>query len=198
LHNGLAPIKRENSAVLPDPKSGHIVRVSLPYYQDRPSPVGAARVRVGAVEALTEVTQDVSAIAQRTLESKMPGITARAVARAVIKAAAAKEARKQAEQQAKNNKGESALAAALLSLTVEATTVLTERADTRSWLTLPDNIQLTRVPLPPGNYTVRVELLGSGRESLGTHDFRDVVVRKGHQTHLWQHVVLPSPTASRR
>ncbi len=195
LHNGLVPIKRENALNVIDPKSGHLVRISLPTYENRPAPVRAARVRVGDSTVDTEVAEDLSAIARRTLESKMPGITARALARAAIKAAAAKEARKAARDRSDDN---SALAAALLSFAVEATTVLTERADTRSWLTLPSNIQLARLPLPPGTYTIRVELLAGGSQLLATQEHRDVVIRKGHQTYLWQYAVLPSVPSSRR
>lgn len=197
LHNGLVPIKREQSANVLDPSSGHLIRISLPYYQDRPSAVSSARLRVDVRVASTEVAEDVGAIARQSLESKMAGITARAVARAAVKAAAAREARKAAQQKSRDGSNESAIAAILLGLSVEAATVLTERADTRSWLTLPQNIQLARVPLPPGNYDVRVELLGAGQQVLGTHDFRQVVVRKGHQTHLWHHAV-PTPSTLRR
>ena len=35
LHNGLAPIKREHAVTVVNPNSGHLIRVSLPYYQTR-------------------------------------------------------------------------------------------------------------------------------------------------------------------
>ncbi len=194
VNSGLAPIKRESSAALPDPKSGHIVRISLPYYENRPAVITAARVQAGAAQEMTEPVEDISAIAHQTLDAKLPTITARAVARAAIKAAAAREARKQAQNR---NNGDSA-AATLLAFAVEATTVLTERADTRSWLTLPSRIHLARLPLSPGTYTVRVELLGSGPGAITVQEIRDVVVRKGHQTYLTQHVVLPAHLLPRR
>ena len=42
------------------------------------------------------------------------------------------------------------------------------RADTRSWLTLPANIQMARLALPPGDYDVTVELLGADDQVITT------------------------------
>jgi hypothetical protein len=195
MNIGLAPIKREMSTALPDPNSGHIVRISLPYYESRPSAITGARLQAGTAQASTELVEDIGAIANQALNAKMPVITARAVARAAVKAAAAREARKQAN---KRSNDDSAAAAMLLAFAVEATTILTERADTRSWLTLPSTVQLARLPLSPGTYTVRVELLGSGSSAPTVQEIRDVVVRKGHQTFLTQHVVLPAHLLPRR
>ena len=42
--------------------------------------------------------------------------------------------------------------------------ILTERADTRCWLTLPDRLAVARLRLPPGRHELRVDYLdGSGR-----------------------------------
>ncbi len=41
--------------------------------------------------------------------------------------------------------------------------MLTERADTRCWLTLPDRLAVARLRLPPGRHELRVDYLdGSG------------------------------------
>ncbi len=144
LHNGLAPIKRERRAVLVPPQAPQVVSIALPEYQPRPSPVAAARVTVAGREARTETVEDVSAIAVHTLAGRIPAITARSMARVVAKFAASEGARRENQ------------AAGLL---VNLAGLLTERADTRSWLTLPGEIQLARVPVPAGMHTLLMELL---------------------------------------
>lgn len=192
LHNGLAPIKREQSVTTLDPVSGHLVRISLPYYQARMPVVRGARLSAGGGAADTELYEDVSGLAMRTLEAKMPAITARAVARAVVKVQLARAARDSARRQ----QGDSALAA-IIGLGVEIGNVLTERADTRSWATLPHDIQLARLALPPGRYDVKVQLLGPGGGAVGSFELHDVAVRPGRKTYISRHWIA-SHAAPRR
>jgi len=184
LHNGLAPAKREHSVAVIDPGSGHVVRISLPYYDSRPAAVSAARLTAADHQGRTEVFEDVQAIARRTLEARLPAITARSIARAVVKGAVSRVAREGARDQ---KSGGDALAAAVVGLGVEIAGVLTERADTRSWATLPHNIQLARLALPPGTYTVKVELLGYADQSIGGFELREVVITPGRKTYLSRH-----------
>ncbi|HEX7043029.1 MAG TPA: hypothetical protein VF203_00305 [Burkholderiales bacterium] len=188
LHNGLAPTKQEQVAAVLDPTSGHYYAIALPYYRPSPPAIRAARLEVNGIAVETEVYEDVQALAKRTLDLKMPAITARALARMVVKARIAKAAREQARRSNDNS-----LAGLLLSLTTEVATVVTERADTRSWATLPSNIQLARIALPPGSYDVRVELRGSGSVSLGAFDLHDVAIEAGRKTYVSRHVVAANP-----
>jgi hypothetical protein len=72
--------------------------------------------------------------------------------------------------------------------------VATETADTRSWLTLPEQIQLLRTRLPAGVHDLTVDLLdGSGR-SLGTVVIPAVTVRAGDWTFI-NHRVFDGPSA---
>ncbi len=183
LHNGLAPLKRERSTAVLDPGSGHLIRISLPFYESRSSVSGAARIVAAEREARTEVFEDVQAISQRALQDKMPAITARALARAVVKGVASKAARDAAH---KKNGGDS-LGAAFAGLAVEVAGVLTERADTRSWATLPRDIQVARLALPPGTYRIKVELMGSGAQAVKSFELQDIVVRPGRKTYLSRH-----------
>jgi hypothetical protein len=99
LHNGLAPIKREHAVMVPDLRIGHIVRISLPYYESRGVTATGARVSArpaadpGQAEkasapppgAGTELVEDIDAIARKSLDAKLPGITARALARDIVR-----------------------------------------------------------------------------------------------------------------
>ncbi|MEK9134044.1 MAG: hypothetical protein AAB333_04205 [Pseudomonadota bacterium] len=193
LHNGLAPIRREHAVTVPDPASGHFVRIAVPYYETRPTPVDGARVTAGGTSASAEVAEDIRAIALKDLETKMPAITARALARAVLKAQMAKAARENARQQNQNNAG-----AAVAAMAVEIAGLVTERADTRSWLTLPARIHLARLPLPPGTYTVKVDLLGDDGQIVSTQEYANMVIRRGAKTWLSPHWIPSTVTPPRR
>jgi len=73
------------------------------------------------------------------------------------------------------------------SLLVRVATIATERADTRSWLTLPANVQLARLSLPPGSYDVTVELLGKDQNLIATRVYPQVTIRQARKTYLSQH-----------
>jgi hypothetical protein len=193
LHNGLAPIRREHAVTVPDPASGHFVRIALPYYESRPTPVDGARVTAGGTSASAEVAEDIRAIALKDLETKMPAITARALARVVVKAQMAKAARENARQQNQNNAG-----AAVAAMAVEIAGLVTERADTRSWLTLPSRIHLARLPLPPGTYTVKVDLLGDDGQIVSTQEYANMDIRRGAKTWLSPHWIPSTVTPPRR
>jgi len=193
LHNGLAPIRREHAVTVPDLASGHFVRIAVPYYETRPTPVDGARVTAGGTSASAEVAEDIRAIALKDLETKMPAITARALARAVLKAQMAKAARENARQQNQNNAG-----AAVAAMAVEIAGLVTERADTRSWLTLPSRIHLARLPLPPGTYTVKVDLLGDDGQIVSTQEYANVDIRRGAKTWLSLHWIPSTVTPPRR
>jgi hypothetical protein len=198
LHNGWAPVKRERALNLPDLKSGLWVRVSLPYYETRPPQVTAARVTLFAdalpadtlpalAQVETELFENVDAVARKSLEAKMPVISARAVARAATKRAASLAAMRSTRGSGNNSE---ALAGLFLGLGLEVFALLSERADTRSWLTLPHDIQLARVTLPPGKARVKVDLLKSSRETTPARDTH-VVIEPGRKRYLSYHYVDP-------
>ena len=174
--DGLAPFKREQSKAVIDPTGENIERISLPSYEPRPATVTAARVTVGAAIATTETAEDINAIAIKGLEAKIPRLTHRAMARAVVKARLEKMAKANPPPQNQN----AAPAGEDDSPTIA-------RADTRSWLTLPATIQLARLPLPPGNYSVRVDYLGEYQAIVETMEYANVTIRQGVNTYLAAH-----------
>lgn len=147
LHNGLAPIKRERSIIAPVPGSGQLIRISVPEYEGRGSKARSARLQTDAARVDTVRVENIDRVARLTLEEQMPAIMARTAARNAIKYAVADQAGRQDD---------------LAGLLVNLFNIATEVADTRSWLTLPGEIQMARLLLPPGRYDLRIDLLGTG------------------------------------
>lgn len=195
LNNGLAPIKREKAINSFEASTASMVRIALPSYESRNNNVVAARITVSDKQAVTEMMEDIDAIAKKNLDAHMPAIIARSVARVVVKAVASKQARQVAT---KNNNDNNAMVGMLGALAFQVAAVATERADTRSWLTLPSNIQLGRLSLPPGSYSVKVELLGADQQVVTTQDYPGIVIRKAHKTFLSQHWVPNQISTTRR
>jgi hypothetical protein len=176
---GLAPYKGEHSVTVPYPSTGQLIRISLPYMIRRIPQAAAARIEAGGRAAATQKVEDIGAVAAADLDARMPGITARSVARIIAK--------KKVEDRAARD---SPLAGVLLNVAA----VLTEVADTRSWSTLPNDIQVARLPLPPGRYDVRVDVLDRGGRVIGEQAFPDVAVRAEAKTFIsyyWSPSTLP-------
>lgn len=139
---GLAPFKREASLNLPTPVG--FVRLTAPQYASRS---GAGLLRLVLPDQgethTCSVIEDVDAIARENLDDRLGWIAARTVARAAIRATAREVVRDQ--------HGE------LAAFGVDILSLALERADTRSWLTLPREWQALRVPLVPGEHTLELE-----------------------------------------
>jgi len=210
LNNGLAPIKRERiiETWAPIPVAPHapmqrgphnhqpqqlekaepaplpvLVSIALPYYESRPVRVASARISVSGRQADSQMMEDIDAIARASLDARMPAITARAIARAV-----AKGALQQSVDKAGKDSDDPA-AKLIGSFLVRIASVATERADTRSWLTLPANVQLAQLALPQGVYDVTVELLGADGQVITSHVFPQVGIRTARKTWLTQHAI---------
>jgi len=195
LSNGLAPILREHSRAMVDAATRIGVRISLPYYQSRPAPIGRAVVSADGASASSAVFEDIDAIARGNLDAKMPTIIARAIARQVVKVQAAR-ATQRAVQNSNRNRENGALLGALAGLAMTAVNIATERADTRSWTTLPREIQVARIALPPGRHNVEVKLYDASGGVIATRTYPDVDVQAGGKSYLslhWMPSQLPQP-----
>jgi len=172
FHSGLAPIKLERSVQVFDPTSKQLIRISLPYYERHENSIRMARIVLTGAKSYTgntELVEDIGSLEIKTLEANMPVITARAIARAVAKYSMAKEAGKQ-------NK--------LAGLLVNIADFVTERADTRSWLSLPAAIQSTRLNVASGEYAVAVELLDYNNNIVFRQELNNISIEGGRKQYL--------------
>ncbi len=173
----LAPVKREQAIHAQDPESGRMVRIATPYYVARPEIAKRSIVWADGNTAKSETVLDVQALAMETLARQMPVITARAVARAAVKY---KMSKKVSEQNG------------ALGAIVNIANVVSERADTRSWSTLPQNIQIARMPLKPGVYNVDIDIVDANGTVIDTKHYPGVKMSAGQKVYRSFHWVAPA------
>jgi hypothetical protein len=141
---------------------------------------GVAPLEVAAFarRTATETLLDVNMVAGQQLERMMPLIIARAVIRRAVKATITTAGSEAVKSRNRNDTGDAAeFGFAIANLIWSAT----ERADTRSWSSLPAHIQVARLPLPAGVHAVR----------LGGEVETEVRIAAGRDTYVM--VIRPDP-----
>ena len=142
---------------------------SLPRYMVRYSEVGSARLKINGETAGTFVPAlDITKTSTRYLEDRIGRMMAAKVAGIAVKGALAVGV-------AKLSKSEDLGQLAFLAL------LLSDRADLRSWRTLPGELQMARVPLRAGTYDVEIEVLGWSGEVLRKESFPKVEIKTGQK-----------------
>jgi hypothetical protein len=160
VYSGKGPIKEEYSTKvsIPDDKGViHTFQVALPKFVPRSSGTRSYDVQITGeggtlLTTRTEVAENVTAIAARTLQDRLTMIYLKSGGRAILKFLASEKAKSEISRKSKDDTVLNFLGSLAVDLAVGAT----ERADLRAWRTLPAEFQLTRTMIPPGNYAVRV------------------------------------------
>ncbi len=137
--------------------------------------------------ARTVVLEDIDATARKTLKDRMAKIVAKRVAKGAIKVGAALGVRKIVREatRKKMKKHESRGLADIAGLVTFVLLNASDKADTRSWLTLPANLQVARVRLPAGKHALELHTTGPGGGRAGhAIRFENVEVRPGRITLL--------------
>lgn len=136
--------------------------VPVPVYPNLSETVPPATARVGGQEVTTIPLFRIDEAAKATLKDQMPGIIARAVARLAAKEGAAVAIGKEVDE--------------TLGFFVGLALLATNRADLRSWLTLPRSLQVARIILPAGSYQMKLNA------PKGSKTFDPVVIQPRHKT----------------
>jgi len=113
----------------------------------------------------------VSAAVTDEFEDKLGGILIKAVARTALKYELARGIEKEVDK--KNE-----ILGEIAFLTANAAAALFERADTRSWHLLPDELSVVRLRLPPGIHPLTLEV-ETGQGDTRLIDLGEVIVRDG-------------------
>jgi len=178
LHNGLAPVRTSNTiATASGADVVDLVRIALPIYLNQPRQLYKARLVANGKSIKLETVENIDSLARSALNSDMPAITARAIARAVIKHTTQKEAQEHG--------------GAIAGFLMTVTNIVTEQADTRSWSTLPQEIQVARLVLPKGTQNVQIEMFNSAGVLVDTVS-KVVDVKSGERVFISEHWTHPN------
>lgn len=159
LHlNGRTPIKQEDVIVVPTP-DGQVVKVALPRYEKIPGRIVGARLHalpeLGKQQFVADfrVAEPIGGIAIENLQNRRLRIYAKTLARVTAKYLAVREAQRSAGDEF------GGLAGLLTKVTGDLLIFVSEQADLRSWRTLPQEILISKVTVPPGSYQIWAECL---------------------------------------
>ena len=138
--HGFAPSKGEVSIDLRTDK-GHIA-AAFPTYNGKWQPAVPMAVATDSQPlGMTSPIVDVQAMAAKALEEKLPGMMIRQILRIVAK---------------QKTNDESEKYSPLVSIATKIFNRVTEKADRRSWLTLPHDAQIFRAYLPGGDHNLQL------------------------------------------
>lgn len=143
------------------------LRVALPAYADVAPRTQSILLSAAGRRTGTTLAEDLSAIAWQTFQDKQPAMLARTVGRGLLKYMASAKAEKE-------NK--------VLGFIVNLFVAATEAADTRSWVSLPHNVQIGRLALPAGIHTLTLESLDSRGRVIETRTISGIQIRPGTRT----------------
>ena len=172
--------------------NGRVVRVALPRLVPQKTQVPVDRVSLipdngSQVTLNTELVHNVTALADKALAERMAVITGKALARAATKFALAEATTRGAQQAAGKDAGP--WVGLLVGLLTKGLAVASEEADKRSWQTLPDEIHLARVWVPPGRYQVQSQSAGGSHDPLQPEAMRTLSLGAGETAVLIQRVM---------
>ena len=151
--SGKAPVKIENKFTVATATGP--ISIAFPAYTTSPPSCHFSKLILksdaNTIEQNAVLFEDINGIAVKDLDDRKVRITAKAIARAVAKQAIVHASSKEVEKRY----GAMAGLAAKIAGNIAASAL--EKADTRSWRTLPGEIYIARAFVPEGNYQVMVE-----------------------------------------
>lgn len=151
---GLGAYKRDAS--LPIPTSDGLLQWSIPVFERRAQPLECVTLEVegGSQGARTVVVENVADVARENLSDRIVWLAAKSTVRAFLK-----------RELTQNLEEEAGIWGRIAG---DVFAIVTERADLRSWQTLPDTWQAARAFVPPGAHALTLSASDGQRRGLGT------------------------------
>lgn len=149
LENGIINSKQEAHINLPiwtRHNDARFYNVALPFYENRLRHYPGISFNHAGNRYQSQEIVRLQSLAAKNLQDNMPGIVARQIVRVVAK--------EELRQQMSKKGGD------LGNIFANLYNIASERADTRSWSTLPDSIHILRVNIEPGEHTIDVRVNG--------------------------------------
>jgi len=152
--NGTAPVKKEHRLLRYSNNLNKNVGIVLPFYPKLNNSLIGHNKQSMIIEnninhtTKTQQIESIEVLARSALQKNMPTMITRSLIRQVAKY----QIISQADADNKNS--------LLLGIIARITSHVTERADTRSWFSLPNEIQIARSPIDKQAKTVRIKSVG--------------------------------------
>ncbi|AOM76561.1 hypothetical protein BFS30_04955 [Pedobacter steynii] len=146
------------------------LRATYPKYVARPPFYTNATLSNGVSTMNFEKAEDINELAFKTLDQRFLKEMSKVLTRLAVKKAAEYVLRESAKGTGKNGKDNSLLEG--LGLGVQLYSLISEKADTRNWQSLPANISYSRIPLQKGENTITLNLKGAN----GSNETKTITV----------------------
>lgn len=154
-------------------RGGTLVEVVLPvaYYKERSSRIQAAKLIIQGKEEKTVALNDIGSTAVKHLKDRMGRAIAKALLTAAVKTGIAVGVGK-------------ATGSTELGLLTGLALMLASEADTRSWLLLPEKLQIAKISLPSGTYSGEIQYLDMYGGVTGTEKIENIVIQSFRPTFI--------------
>lgn len=163
---------------------GRIARIALPRFTMQKTSLAYDVIEVNnqtaSFKTQSQRVYDIAAVAEKTLADDYDGLVLRAVARTAMKMAAAEGIGIGARAAAGRNNRD--WIGPLVGGIARIFALATEEADIRTWRTLPGEIQLTRLWVEPGDYSVAIQPMDHQGREAGESHYRRLQLIQGQTT----------------
>lgn len=152
VENGIIANKQEVSINLPIWTSSYDTRfynVALPVYRNKVQQYQGVSLTYEGQQYQSDEIVRLQSLAAKQLKDQMPGVVARQVVRVIAK--------EEIRQRMSNKGGD------LGNIVANLYNIASEKADTRSWSTLPDTIHILRLDLSSGSHEIKLRVNGNIR-----------------------------------
>jgi uncharacterized protein len=149
------------------------IKVALPAEKTIPSKTGKFNIHLnGNKTAYSSITiNDFNKQTKKYLEDTKTTTIARTVARVVLRTITSQKTKEKLQTS-------SPVANLLGSIATDILADQLEKADTRSCFLLPQTVQIARIPVNPGVYSIDIAALSKGGKVLGTKKINDIIVHE--------------------
>ncbi|MDE0327395.1 MAG: hypothetical protein OXN27_25995 [Candidatus Poribacteria bacterium] len=147
----------------------YVLRVAMPTIAPNPPHLVGVEVKVGQEQTSSVLVAHIEKIAIETFAAQRTTILFRTVLRALLKYLATSEVQKESK---------------ILGIAANIAAVATERADTRAWETLPNQIFMVRMPLSEGTHTLNLSFLDADGRGRGSQSVPDIKIDANRITFL--------------
>ncbi|GAA4787778.1 hypothetical protein GCM10023231_14900 [Olivibacter ginsenosidimutans] len=141
----------------------HSVHIALPKYVSKLPYYTDAELKLDSSTYYFEKAEDINELAVTTLKQRFAKELGTTLTRLAVKKGAEYVLKETAKGTGKNGKDNALLEG--LGFGVQLYGLLSEKADTRNWQSLPSQIAYTRVPLKPGENKLLIQLTSSDGQS---------------------------------